>query len=191
MCVLCVKVLSPCLQVCVVPKISHPPQSSKLMPFETYVCFFEKTEQGWKFEIPQIFDFEKSGFFIGGRANHRFHELIRFRWLFWVKCICEAPKNLATINFLAHCIFLQGLWILDQLMYLKEGQILGLDFPKFGQIFASVWGFNFWVCFIRKVHWETILKSTYRYSRTFRPVKTEISHTCTCLMFFLRIGEGN
>ena len=135
-------------------------------------------------EIPQIFYFEKSGFFIGGRANHRFHELIRFRWLFWVKCICEAPKNLATINFLAHCIFLQGLWILDQLMYLKEGQILGLDFPKFGQIFASVWGFNFWVCFIRKVHWETILKSTYGYSRTFRPLKTEISHTCTCLMFF-------
>lgn len=56
-----------------------PASVFQINAFETYVCFFEKTEQGWKLEIPQIFDFEKSGFFIGGRANHRFHELIRFR----------------------------------------------------------------------------------------------------------------
>ena len=72
-------------------------------------------------------------------------------------------------------------WSID---VLERRPNFGVGFPEICSNFAFVWGFNFWVCFIRKVHWETILKSTYRYSRTFRPLKTEISHTCTCLMFF-------
>ena len=85
---------------------------------------------------------KKSGFFVGGRAYHRFHEMIWFRSLFWVKCICEAPKTWPQSIFYRSviCIFVQCPWILDKLMYSKEGQILGLDFPKFVQIFASVWG---------------------------------------------------
>ena len=88
----------------------------------------------------KIFDLKKSGFFIGGRAYLRFHEMIRFRSLFLSKVHLWGPQNLATINFLPLCIFVQCPWILDKLMYSKEGQILGLDFPKFVQIFASVWG---------------------------------------------------
>ena len=91
-----------------------------------------------------------------------------FSWVdrFWIIILSKVhlwgPQNSAKINFVAHWIFIQGRWILDKLIYLKEGQILGLDFPKFVQIFASVWGFIFRVCFIRKVNWETILKGTYR-----------------------------
>ena len=163
MCVFCVSVLSPCLQVCVVPKISRPPQSSKLMPFETYVCFCKKLNKAGNSKFLKIFDFENLDFSGGARLSP-------FSWVdrFWIIILSKVhlwgPQNSATINFLAHCIFIQGRWILDKLIYLKEGQILGLDFPKFVQIFASVWGFIFRVCFIRKVHWETILKSTYRYS---------------------------
>lgn len=76
MCVLCFNVLSPCLEGCVVPKISHPPHSSKLTPSETYVCFFEKLNKAGNSKFLEIFDFENLDFFMGGRAYQGFHELI-------------------------------------------------------------------------------------------------------------------
>ena len=167
MCVLCVHVLSPCLQVCVVPKISHPPQSSKLMPFETYVCFVEETEQGWKFEIPQIFDFEKSGFFIGGRAYHRFHGWVRFRSLLWVKWICEAPKTWPQSIFYRSVFLYNALEFLINWCTRKKAKFWGWISPNLFK-FSHLSG----VCFIRKVHWGSILKSTYRYTRIFWALKT-------------------
>ena len=123
----------------------------------------KKVNKAGNSKFLKIFDFENLDFSGGARLSP-------FSWVdrFWIIILSKVhlwgPQNSAKINFVAHWIFIQGRWILDKLIYLKEGQILGLDFPKFVQIFASVWGFIFRVCFIRKVHWETILKSTYRYS---------------------------
>ena len=135
---------------------------------------FWKTEQSWKSQIPQILDF-----FLKIWIFHWGSRLSTFSWMDTIlgyilkKLNLYSLKNLATINFSAHCMFIQRHWFfMNQWVYLKEAKFWGLDFPKFVQIFASVSGFIFTVCFIRKVQREAFLKSTNQYSRIFGVLKT-------------------
>ena len=184
MCVLCFNVLSPCLRVCVVPKISHPPHSSKLTLSETYVCFFEKTEQGWKFQIPQNFRFWKFGFLMGGALIKVFMILYSLELYF-------EPTEFVMPQKIGHNQFFSALYFYTKLLIFytwKKAKSGGLDFPRFVQIFAFARGFIFTVCFVRKVHRETIPKSTYRYSLEFSE-NLKLNWAIYALVWcFLRIG---
>ena len=135
---------------------------------------FWKTEQSWKSQIPQILDFyENLDFSLGGARLSTFSWMDTVLGYILKKLNLYSLKNLGTINFSAHCMFIQRHWFfMNQWVYLKEAKFWGLDFPKFVQIFASVSGFIFTVCFIRKVQREAFLKSTNQYSRIFGVLKT-------------------
>ena len=87
----CASVPSPCLQVCVVPKIRHLDPSSKFLASKTFAFLKNWTE----LEIRNSSNFGffwKFRFFIGGRAYQRFHEWIQFWAIFWRSWICIASK---------------------------------------------------------------------------------------------------
>ena len=134
---------------------------------------FWKTEQSWKSQIPQILDCLKILIFHWGARLSTFSWMDTVLGYILKKLNLYSLKNLATINFSAHCMFIKRHWFfMNQWVYLKEAKFWGLDFPKFVQIFAFVSGFIFTVCFNRKVHREAFLKSTNQYSRIFGVLKT-------------------
>ena len=134
---------------------------------------FCKTEQSWKSQIPQILDFLKIWIFDWGARLSTFSWMDTILGYILKKLNLYSLKNLATINFSAHCMFIERHWFfMNQWVYLKEAKFGGLDFLKFVQIFAFVSGFIFTVCFICKVHREAFLKSTNQYSRIFGVLKT-------------------
>ena len=91
MCV-CASVPSPCLQVCVVPKISAPRSLFQISGFSN-VCFFERLNRAGNPKFLKFWIFMKIWIFHwGGRAYQRFHEWIQFWAIFWRSWICIASK---------------------------------------------------------------------------------------------------
>ena len=84
------------------------------------------------------------------------------------------PQKLGHNEFFSVLYFYRKPLSFCKSMYLKTGQILGVGFPQNLLKFCICLGFCFRFCFIRKVHREAFLKSTYKYCRIFESLKNLI-----------------
>ena len=134
-------------------------------------CFFEKLNKAGNSEFLAFSNFENLDFLLGGTLINVFMSSYSLE-LYFEEAEFVIPQKLGHNQFFSTLYFCRRHLIFMNQYTWKKAKFWEVGFPQIYSNFRICLGFNFTVCFIRKVHREAFPKSTYLYSRIFGALKS-------------------